>query len=231
MTIRHHGEEVARVLTAMVVDIMRRFGWVNRHRVVCTLKPALDVQRLPGAGRLVLGNTIGIFPWMTKRRLVQYPRLCPPMFTSASCTARPIVALARQPGPNTLCPLLTCSACTMGPFKMSKGVDTWVEHNTPRKLKRVSSIASSAVRITGIYSGKHPAITAFVAMRSTGRLAPCGGNSAMTRWPPAQSARPWRAPWPASVAPLAGRRSSPARSTTRWHRWFHRSPRFLPCTL
>jgi hypothetical protein len=50
----------------------------------------------------------------------------------------------------------------MGPFKMSKGGDTWVEHNTPRKLKRVSSIASRAVRITGIYSSKHPAITAFV---------------------------------------------------------------------
>src|SRR5438093_9210006 len=75
--IRHHGEEVARVLTAVVVDVMRRFGWVHRHCTVCTLKPALDVQWLPGAGRLVLSDTIGILPRMTEGRLVQYPRLRP----------------------------------------------------------------------------------------------------------------------------------------------------------
>src|SRR5690349_10199348 len=74
-TICHHGKEVARILTTMVVDIMRRFGWVHRHRTVFALKAALYVQRLPGAGRLVLGDTIGIFPRMTERRFIQYARL------------------------------------------------------------------------------------------------------------------------------------------------------------
>ena len=103
---------------------------------------------------------------MTKRRLVQYPRLCPADVHQRQLHRPPIVALARQPGLNTLCPLLTCNLHD-GSVQDEQSVDTWVEHNTPRKLKRVSSIASSAVRITGIYSGKHPAITAFVAMRST----------------------------------------------------------------
>jgi hypothetical protein len=57
--IRSHGEEVACRLTILLVDGRRRFSRGHCHRIVFALKPALHMQWLPGAGRLVLGDTRG----------------------------------------------------------------------------------------------------------------------------------------------------------------------------
>ena len=59
-----------------------------------------------------------------------------------------------------------------------------VEHITPRRLKRSSIIASRAVMMTGICSGRQPAMTALTAMRSTVARPPKGGSSAINSSPP-----------------------------------------------
>ena len=55
---------------------------------------------------------------------------------------------------------------------------------TPRRLNRSSIMACSAVIITGMCSGRQPAITALTAMRSTVARPPRGGNSAINSPPP-----------------------------------------------
>ena len=63
---------------------------------------------------------------------------------------------------------------------ITSGVWMPVEHWTPRRLNRSSSMASMAVMITGMCSGRQPAMTALVAIRSTVALPPRGGTSPMT---------------------------------------------------
>jgi hypothetical protein len=99
--------------------------------------------------------------------MLMSPGRAPPTFTHTSRTARPIVALARQPAPNTLAAQFTSSARRIGPLTISSGVTASVVPDTPSSAKPGSQIACTAASTTGMYSGRHPAMTALTAIRST----------------------------------------------------------------
>ena len=83
--------------------------------------------------------------------------------------ARPIVALARLPGPNALAPPFMPIALAIGPFTTTSGAATCVVACTPFRLNAGSVSASIAARTTGAYSGRHPAMTMLIA--STSRVS------------------------------------------------------------
>ncbi len=95
------------------------------------------------------------------------PGFAPPRFTHTSLTARPIVALARQPGPNTPAPELISSSARIGPLTITSGDGAFVVADTPCRSNASSQIASIAASTTGRYSGRHPAMTALIAIFST----------------------------------------------------------------
>ena len=68
----------------------------------------------------------------------------------------------------------------IGPLTMISGatgcVVAWIES----RLNAGSASASTAVRMTGRYSGRQPAITALIAMRSTVASPWRGGSTATT---------------------------------------------------
>src|SRR6185503_3402856 len=103
------------------------------------------------------------------------PGAAPPMLTQQSRTARPMVALARQPGPNTPAPELMSSLARIGPFTITSGATASVVPETPSRQKRSSHIASTAR-----YSGRQPAITALTATFWTVARPNRGGTSAIT---------------------------------------------------
>ena len=81
--------------------------------------------------------------------------------------ARPMVALARFPGPKRLFRELMPNLWVTGPLTMAKPADPPILEDGPTKLKTGSSMASTAASKTGMYSGKHPAITALDATLAT----------------------------------------------------------------
>ena len=84
-------------------------------------------------------------------------------FIKINLIDRPIVAFARFPGPNRLFrPLIPNSAAT-GPLTITRIPAPPRLEDGPTRLNTGSSIASAAASATGIYSGRHPAITAFAA--------------------------------------------------------------------
>ena len=97
----------------------------------------------------------------------------------AICGLHPIVALARQPWPNALPAQLMSSVFRIGPWTITRGEAICVEHCIPFRLKLSPTIASSAAMTTGMYSGLHPAITAFAATRSTVASPPKGSSVAI----------------------------------------------------
>src|SRR5204862_48710 len=103
--------------------------------------------------------------------MLMTPGRAPPTFTHTRRTARPMVALARKPAPNTDAAQFTSSARRTGPLTMTSGVTASVVPETPTSAKSGSQIALTAAMTTGRYSGRQPAITAFTAMRSTAALA------------------------------------------------------------
>src|SRR2546427_11248 len=88
-------------------------------------------------------------------------------FTHASGSAPPIVALARQPGPKTPAPQLMSSAPRIGPLTTTSGAGAFVVADTPWRSKASSQTASTAAITTGRYSGRHPGMTAVIAILST----------------------------------------------------------------
>src|SRR5438552_2495089 len=99
--------------------------------------------------------------------MLMTPGRAPPTLTHTRRTARPMVALARKPAPNTDAAQFTSSARRTGPLTMTSGVTASVVPETPTSAKSGSQIALTAAMTTGRYSGRQPAITAFTAMRST----------------------------------------------------------------
>src|SRR5437870_2470952 len=87
----------------------------------------------------------------------------PPIVVMISRVARPIVALARKPGPNKFPRALTPISRPTGPLTMSTGLAGFVVPWMPYRLNCLLRIAFTAVTITGKYSGLHPAITALTA--------------------------------------------------------------------
>src|SRR6266545_521909 len=95
------------------------------------------------------------------------PGRAPPILAQTRRRARPMVALARQPGPNRPSPELMSSAARAGPLTMKRGATASVVPETPRGANASSHMASTPARTAGRYSGRQPAITAFTAIRST----------------------------------------------------------------
>lgn len=100
----------------------------------------------------------------------------PPRFHETRRTARPIARLARAPPPlKTDSCVAKPSARTTGPETITRGQQGCVVVTTPARLKRGSSIASSAASTIGMCSGRQPAIAAFAAIASTVPARPLGG--------------------------------------------------------
>src|SRR5437899_9654113 len=77
--------------------------------------------------------------------------------------ARPIVVLARKPGPDKFARALTPISRPTGALTMSTGLAGFGVAWMPYRLNCLLRIAFTAVTITGKYSGLHPAITALTA--------------------------------------------------------------------
>ena len=97
-----------------------------------------------------------------------------------SRTARPMAALARQPGPRAPTPALTPSRTASGPLTISSGATFSSVVCTPRMLKAGSSTASTAARTTGKCWGRQPAMTALAAIFSTVASPRSGSTSPST---------------------------------------------------
>jgi hypothetical protein len=86
------------------------------------------------------------------------------MFISTRRIARPIVAFARQPGPNRPRPQLMRSRSTIGPLTMMSGAPACVVVWRCARPYSGSETACSAATVTGRYSGLQPAMTALTAI-------------------------------------------------------------------
>ena len=95
------------------------------------------------------------------------PGMAAHAFISINRMARPMVALARFPGPNRLFRELMFSSLVIGPFTMDKMAAPPMLDDGPTRLNTGSNMASVAVKTTGMYSGRQPAITAFAATLPT----------------------------------------------------------------
>src|SRR5262249_11360127 len=110
------------------------------------------------------------------------PARVPPRLIMTRRRARPMVALARKPGPKTPAAQLMPMLRRTGPFTMMRGEVALVVPDWPCKLNRESHAASTTASSTGKYSGRHPAITAFTASFSTVARPKLGGTSATSVW-------------------------------------------------
>ena len=102
----------------------------------------------------------------------------PPTLRITSCSARPMVLLARLPCPNTLPPLFIARCRRTGPFTTITGPTGIVVARTPWTLNSSVQAASTDASTTGRYSGLHPAITALIAIFSTVHSTRSGGATA-----------------------------------------------------
>ena len=85
------------------------------------------------------------------------PARAPPTFRVIRLTARPMQAFARLPGPRIFPPAFSSSVSTTGPWTQMATVAVPVVLNTPSRLNRSSSVASTAVSTTGSSAGRQPA--------------------------------------------------------------------------
>src|SRR5215472_7935556 len=91
------------------------------------------------------------------------PGRAPPAFAMSKRRARPILALARQPGPRAPRPALSPACSAAGPLTMANGVDGPVVVAMPLRLKSGTQTARTRAVSTGRYAGRQPAMTAFAA--------------------------------------------------------------------
>ena len=99
----------------------------------------------------------------------------PPTLRIVSCTARPMVMLARLPWPSTLTPLFIPIAREPGPLHTITGPTGIVVASTPCILNSSVHTAFSAAITHGRYSGRQPAMTALIAIFSTVSSTKSGG--------------------------------------------------------
>src|SRR6516225_12070456 len=92
-----------------------------------------------------------------------------------SRTARPIVALARLPGPNRFTSAFIPISSATGPLTIRSGAEPPVLAVDPWKLNSGLSMASNAASRTGKYSGRHPAMTGVDRGGMHRQLQPGGG--------------------------------------------------------
>ena len=103
------------------------------------------------------------------------PGIAPPILRITKRRARPMVALARYPLPNTPASEFTFNCFAMGPLTTMRGAAPPVVDWMPPKLYSVWQTALTAASTTGKCSGLHPAITALMATFSTVALPLIGG--------------------------------------------------------
>ena len=128
------------------------------------LRSAMQKANLPG------------WPWVD---LSEMPGTIRKTFIRMRRTARPMVALARLPGPNRFTSAFMAMSSVTGPLTTSSGAEPPVEAVEPWKLKPGSFMASKAATSTGKYSGRQPAMTAFTAAAWTVHSRPVAGWRAM----------------------------------------------------
>ncbi len=119
-------------------------------------------------------------PWV-ERSMV--PGKAPPMFHRIKRIARPITALAIELGPKVPAPAFMLSSLAIGPCTMRSGATGCVVACSEARLKRDSSIASTAATRTGMCCGLHPAMTALTAICSMVAMPPRGGTTPTRSWP------------------------------------------------
>jgi hypothetical protein len=91
------------------------------------------------------------------------PGFAPPTFWSTRRTARPMVALARLPGPKAFACGFIPMRIAPGPFTITRVAAEPVVVEMPTRLKSPSARPSTAAATKPRYSGLHPAITALMA--------------------------------------------------------------------
>ena len=100
----------------LVVELVRPLRGHHGHRAVLGPAAALDVQRRPRALRLVLGDHVGVLARVARRcRGRARPGSVPITLRITRRTARPTVALERQPGPKRLSPAVEVEPPRDGP--------------------------------------------------------------------------------------------------------------------
>src|SRR5439155_1720646 len=95
--------------------------------------------------------------------MLMTPGRAPPRLAQISRRARPMVALARVPGPRAPAAQLSSIVTRAGPLTMKMGATASVVPEIPTRSNASSHIARTAATTTGMYSGRQPAITAFDA--------------------------------------------------------------------
>ena len=116
----------------------------------------------------------------------------PQTFRMIKRIARPIVRLARQPGPKRLSPALMSSSRATGPLTIMSTAAPAVEVPGPWYAQRGSPMASTPATTTGKYSGRHPAMAALIAAFSA--------VTATFRWAMNATSRPGSSPAASSSA-------------------------------
>src|SRR5436309_6164603 len=130
----------------------------------------------------------------------------PPTLATRSRRARPMVALARRPGPNTPAAQLMSRAMRAGPLTMKRGEWKLVVADTPWRSKASSHMASTPAISTGMYSGRQPAMTALMAIFSTEARPKLGGTNAIS----SPASRPDPATMVATRSRVGGTTGSPS---------------------
>ena len=94
--------------------------------------------------------------------------------------ARPIVALARKPGPMQPLPPWMPISAAYGPLTIIIGATPCIVPWTPLTLNSSRSMSSTAPITTGRYSGRQPAISAWTATSRTVAVSMAGGMGPIT---------------------------------------------------
>ena len=102
-------------------------------------------------------------PGMARVALSISPMIKPATLRTNRRSARPIVALARYPGPKQPESPLMPSCSAMGPLTITTGAAPPVVAWHPARLNGVCKAALTQATTTGKYSGRQPAITALIA--------------------------------------------------------------------
>ena len=111
------------------------------------------------------------------------------------------------------------SRSTAGPDTITSGQHGWVVVTTPRRLKRSSSMASTAASTTSKCSGLHPAIAALAATTSTVAAPPLGGMAPKS-WP---GSRPEASTRASTADRVGGYTGSPSVNPSAWANSTHSS--------
>ncbi len=176
------ARERFRIARQLVDDRARPFAGEQHHAVRARSGAEISGQRRPGEPSSSSAKQKAIFPGLPCVARSTSPGRPPPTFRTTSCSARPIVGLARLPLTEDVHCRSSCRcARRMGPLTIdhrSHG-HRGREHAVGVELRRCTR-PRAAASTTGRYSGLQPAITALIATFSTLHSTRSGGTTATT---------------------------------------------------